>query len=119
MNGITFVTALQIKQRAAFNIAFDGGIELTINDDDNTDQGLDPGTGRSVDAGGCGYTLYKDGIKQDEGHNALLSYLNNFPYTDLVFEIPGKFKVVQIPMTDEERKPKNGYYELHFTGIAS
>jgi hypothetical protein len=111
MKGKAFVTALQIRQRAAFNIAFDDGeTELTINDDDNV-QGSDPGTGRSVDAGGCGWTLYKAGQKVAEGRDGRLGYANNFPYTDLAFEAPGRIKVVQ---EGPARGPDNGYYELRF-----
>jgi hypothetical protein len=115
MTGKTFVSGLQIKQRAAFNVAFSDGTELTINDDDNV-QGLDPGTGRSVDVGGCGWTLYNAAAeKVAEGRDGLLAYSNNFPYTGLVFEAPGRIKVVQ---DGPARGPDNGYYEIRFTAIS-
>lgn len=116
MKGKAFVTGLQIKQRAAFNIAFDDGkTELTINDDDNV-QGIDPGTGRSVDAGGCGWTLYENGTKVAEGRDGQLGYTNNFPYSDLTFQAPGKLIVSQ---SEPARGPDNGYYELRFNAVRS
>lgn len=113
ITGRAFVTALQIKQRAAFNVALSDGTELTINDDDSV-QGIDPGTGRSVDAGGCGWTDWAaDASKAGEGHDALLGYTNNFPYTDLAFEIPGRVKIIQ----NGPARLDGQWYELRFTGV--
>lgn len=115
MKGKAFITALQIKQRTAFNVGFDDGkTELSINDDDNV-QGNDPGTGRSVDAGGCGWTLYENGQKVAEGRDGSLAYANNFPYTGLAFEAPGRIKIEQ---QGPAKGPDNGYYELNFNVVA-
>ena len=114
MRGRAFLTAQQIRSRAALNIGMDDGMtELSINDDDNA-QGSDPGTSRSVDAGGCGWTLYRNGAKVAEGRDGQLAYANNFPYTDLAFEAPGRIKVTQ---EGAAIGPNNGYYELKFSAF--
>lgn len=111
ITGRAFVTSLQIRQRAAFNVALSDGTQVTINDDDNV-QGSDPGTGRSVDAGGCGWTDFAEDGSRTEGRNGLLAYANNFPYTDLAFEIPGRLKLIQ----NGAARLDGGFYELRFTG---
>ena len=112
--GFAIIDKLSIRRRAAFNVAFSDGRQLTINDDDNV-QGHDPGTGRSVDAGGCGWTLYNSvGVKIGEDRTGLLAYDNNWLYNNLVFEIPATLKIVQDGPAVADSNPD--FYRIKFKG---
>lgn len=114
MKGYAYMSRLEMKKRAAFNIGCDDGSQFTINDDDDV-QGHDPGTGRSVDVGGCSYTLYDDYANiTAEGLDGLLAYDNIYPPTNIVFEAPGKLKAVQDGVPVDQG---NGFWLLKFDVI--
>lgn len=114
MKGEAYASAASIRRRAALNIACDDGHTEFLIADENDVQGHDPGTGRSVDAGGVSYTHYYDGTKVSEASDGMLAYDDLFPYSNFVFEAKGKFKVVQTGDAVLLPGPAPGFYHLTF-----
>ena len=114
MKAFAYFTAREGRRRDTLNIALADGRQVTFNDDDNQ-QGYDPGTGRSVDQGGVGWQMW-DGLAASigQGRNGLLAYDIAPLYQNLVFEIPGKIKLVQDGAVENQG---NGFYKIAFNAV--
>ena len=88
----------EAKKRDTLNIESDESDNaeyptISFHDVNPRDNIVDPGTNRSVT--GVNWTLY-NGATVTHGQNGVLGYDANYPFNNLVFEVPGVMKVAQI-----------------------
>ncbi len=111
--GHALFSKTEAKKRDTLNIESDeaGNVEyptISFHDVNVRDNVTDPGTNRTVT--GVNWTLY-NGASVSHGQNGVLGYDANYPFNNLVFEVPGVMRVVQ------EGGPValGDYFKLSFT----